>query len=91
MLPRGMAIDQDKRGREGSRRSGRAGWWLTTDLAVGGSNPSRRATITAAQLPCGRVADRCLGAGLRPNCDHVGEHCQGDCDHLRPQSAICLI
>jgi hypothetical protein len=27
-----------------------------TDLAVGGSNPSRRATIIAAQRPCDRVA-----------------------------------
>jgi hypothetical protein len=28
----------------------------TTDLAVGGSNPSRRATITAGQRPCARTA-----------------------------------
>jgi hypothetical protein len=60
----------------------------TTDLAVGGSNPSRRATITAGQRPCDRVAARCCGAGLRPNCDHVGGHSQPDCDHLRPQSPV---
>jgi hypothetical protein len=29
-----------------------------TDLAVGGSNPSRRATISAAQRPCEGIADR---------------------------------
>jgi hypothetical protein len=47
-----------------------------TDLAVGGSNPSRRATITAAQRPCSRVAACCGAAGLRPNCDPVGGHSQ---------------
>jgi hypothetical protein len=44
--------------------------------------------LTAAQRPCDRVADRCLGGGLRPNCDHVGGHSQPDCDHLRPQSPL---
>jgi hypothetical protein len=32
-----------------------------TDLAVGGSNPSRRATITAAQRPYHGVAGLCWG------------------------------
>jgi hypothetical protein len=55
-----------------------------TDLAVGGSNPSRRATKPAGQWPYGGVA-YCSGtAGLRPNCDHVGGHSLSDCDHLRP-------
>jgi hypothetical protein len=60
----------------------------TTDLAVGGSNPSRRATNTAGQRPCGRVADRSGTAGVRPNCDHIGGHSQPGCDHLRPPSPI---
>jgi hypothetical protein len=60
----------------------------TTDLAVGGSNPSRRATITAAQRHCDRVVDSRWVVGLRPNCDHVSGHSQHDCDHLRPQSPI---
>jgi hypothetical protein len=38
------------------------------DLAVGGSNPSRRATISPAQRPCHGVAACCGAAGLRPNC-----------------------
>ncbi len=59
-----------------------------TDLAVGGSNPSRRATKTPAQRPCDGAAARCQVAGLRPNCDHVGGHCQPDCDHLRPPSPM---
>jgi hypothetical protein len=56
----------------------------TTDLAVGGSNPSRRATKPAGQWPYGWVADCSGTAGLRPNCDHVGGHSLSDCDHLRP-------
>ena len=39
-----------------------------TDLAVGGSNPSRRATITAAQRPCDGIAVSCQRARLRPSC-----------------------
>ena len=39
-----------------------------TDLAVGGSNPSRRATITAAQRPCDGIAVSCRAARLRPSC-----------------------
>ena len=35
-----------------------------TDLKVGGSNPSRRATISPAQRPCHGVA-ACCGAGTR--------------------------
>jgi len=38
-----IGVDQEKRGREGSRRTGGDGRCMTTDLAVGGSNPSRRA------------------------------------------------
>ena len=38
----------------------------TTDLAVGGSNPSRRATITAAQRPYSGVAGCRLGIGMLP-------------------------
>jgi hypothetical protein len=79
-----MAVDQDRWGREGTRRTGGDGWWLTTDLAVGGSNPSRRATETAAQRPCNRVAACCRAAGLRPNCDPVGGHSAHRCDPLRP-------
>jgi hypothetical protein len=26
----------------------------------------------------------CWGAGLRPNCDHIGGHSEYDCDHVRP-------
>jgi hypothetical protein len=55
-----------------------------TDLAVGGSNPSRRATNTAGQRPYGRAAYCSRTTGLRPNCDHVGGHSLSDCDHLRP-------
>jgi hypothetical protein len=60
----------------------------TTDLAVGGSNPSRRATNTAGQRPCDGIAAGRRAAGLRPNCDHVDGHSQHDCDHLRPQSPM---
>jgi hypothetical protein len=38
-----------------------------TDLAVGGSNPSRRATNPAGQRPCNRVAGCYRGGGLRPH------------------------
>ena len=38
-----MAVDPHQRGREGTRRTSGNSGWLTTDLAVGGSNPSRRA------------------------------------------------
>jgi hypothetical protein len=61
---------------------------LATDLAVGGSNPSRRATKPAAQRPGDRVTEGCLHAGLRPNCDHIGGHFQLDCDHVRPHSPV---
>jgi hypothetical protein len=57
-----------------------------TDLAVGGSNPSRRATITAAQPPYDRVADL-RGA---PDCDQTATTLAGTsnpgattCDHHR--------
>jgi hypothetical protein len=63
---------------------GRTDYHQATDLAVGGSNPSRRATITAAQRPRSKVADSCRGAGLRPHWRAL----QPDCDHLRPQSPV---
>src|SRR5215218_4300148 len=40
-----MAVDQYQRVQEGMGRTAGDGWWLTTDLAVGGSNPSRRANV----------------------------------------------
>jgi hypothetical protein len=65
------------------------GYWVDaehqpTDLAVGGSNPSRRATNIPAQRPCSRVAEHSETAGLRPNCDPVGGHSRHRCDPLRP-------
>jgi hypothetical protein len=60
----------------------------TTDLAVGGSNLSRRASKTAGQRPCDRVTTCYRGCGLRPNCDHVGGQSRGDCDHLPPRTPI---
>jgi hypothetical protein len=62
-----------------------------TDLAVGGSNPSRRATITAAQRPYRGTAAYRWTVGVRPNCDHVGGHSRWGCDHLPPQTAICPV
>ena len=56
----------------------------TTDLAVGGSNLSRRSSETAGQRPCGGAAAWCQIAGLRPNCDPIAGHSQHGCDHLRP-------
>jgi hypothetical protein len=60
----------------------------TTDLAVGGSNSSRRATITAAQRPYNGVAGCRLGVSLRPNCGHVDGHSKPDCDHHRDFGCI---
>jgi hypothetical protein len=51
-----MAIDQEKRGREGIRKTDPSGQCKTTDLAVGGSNPSRRAK-SAAQTYQAREAE----------------------------------
>jgi hypothetical protein len=47
-----------------------------------GSNPSRRAPITAAQRPCDGAADRWQLARLRPNWVHVG----GQSWRLRPST-----
>ena len=60
----------------------------TTDLAVGGSNPSRRATITAAQRPSPGAAAAVRLAGVRLDCHHVGGQPRRDCDHLRPRSPL---
>jgi len=86
-----MAVDQGQRGREGIRRTGGDGWWLTTDLAVGGSNPSRRATSTQVSGP---VAGSPAALGP-PDCDQTATTPAGTpnraattCDHLRPQSAV---
>jgi hypothetical protein len=68
------AVEQDQRGCDGIRRTGGDGWWLTTDLAVGGSNPSRRATKPAGQWPWDGITDLYGLAELRPNCDPVGGH-----------------
>jgi len=76
-----MAIYQHQRGRRWMGRAGGGRRCMTTDLAVGGSNPSRRATITAAQRPRDGVAACYRDAGLRPNCDHVGGQFHNDCDH----------
>jgi hypothetical protein len=64
-----------------------------TDLAVGGSNPSRRASNSAAQRPCDGVAACCRATGLRPNCDHVGGHLHQTattCDHRPVMAAIAV-
>src|SRR5215217_2466547 len=63
--------------------------WLSgrpqpTDLAVVGSNPSRRATITTAQCSVTGLLT-VIGPLDCDERDHVGGHFQLGCDHLRPQ------
>jgi hypothetical protein len=70
------AVDQEQRGSEGTRRTGGDGCWLTTDLAVGGSNPSRRATKPAGQRPViARRAD-----GRSGDCDPIATPLAGTPD-----------
>jgi hypothetical protein len=60
----------------------------TTDLAVGGSNPSRRATKPAGQRPCGGAAAWCQVAGLRPTATTLAGTSNGTatiCDHYGPK------
>src|SRR6266498_3562016 len=47
----GMAVELGRQGRGGTERMGGDGRAMATDLAVGGSNPSRHATKTAGQSP----------------------------------------
>jgi hypothetical protein len=83
-----MAAEQERWVSEGIRRAARDGRCMTTDLAVGGfeSLAARHHHRSSAALSRGRWL--VLGA---PDCDHVGGQCLSDCDHLRPQLAICLI
>jgi hypothetical protein len=51
-----IAVEQDRRVRQGITREGAEAQYKATDLAVGSSNPSRRANKSAGQRPCHRVA-----------------------------------
>src|SRR5919109_2919479 len=55
------AVDEQQWGREGSRRTGGNGWWLTTDLAVGVRIPLQR----PRPLGCRPLRGRCRA--LRPS------------------------
>jgi hypothetical protein len=65
VLDRTLAVQLDSTPDLSSANSTREYWvdveHQATDLAVGGSNPSRRATITAAQRPYHGVAGLCWG------------------------------
>jgi hypothetical protein len=59
--------------------------WVMADYGSGGwgfeSLAARHHHPSSAAYNC--LADMRPGAGLRPNCDHVGGHSLSDCDHLR--------